>query len=140
MTITTQERREGHMSKLIPPHGGKGLTCCLLEGAALEAEKKKAESNLSYFGRHTKTFFSFKTQGTTSQISIKDPNAEALVLEGLVLGHPDILRKFNIAVKQDELEKQCKAEKVFKGSNPDRGCTFDFSELAPEVFYMIRRI
>jgi sulfate adenylyltransferase len=32
------------MSKLIPPHGGKGLTCCLLEGAELEAEKKKAET------------------------------------------------------------------------------------------------
>jgi len=31
------------MSQLIPPHGGKGLTCCLLEGAALEEEKKKAE-------------------------------------------------------------------------------------------------
>lgn len=31
------------MSKLVPPHGGKGLTCCLLEGAELEAEKKKAE-------------------------------------------------------------------------------------------------
>jgi len=31
------------MSKLIPPHGGKGLTCCLLEGDALAAEKKKAE-------------------------------------------------------------------------------------------------
>jgi sulfate adenylyltransferase len=30
------------MSNLIPPHGGKGLVCCLLEGAALEAEKKKA--------------------------------------------------------------------------------------------------
>ena len=30
------------MAKLIPPHGGKGLTCCLLEGAELEAEKKKA--------------------------------------------------------------------------------------------------
>lgn len=30
------------MSKLIPPHGGKGLTICLLEGAALEAEKQKA--------------------------------------------------------------------------------------------------
>jgi sulfate adenylyltransferase len=30
------------MSKLIPPHGGKGLTKCLLEGAQLEAEKKKA--------------------------------------------------------------------------------------------------
>jgi sulfate adenylyltransferase len=32
------------MSNLIPPHGGKGLTCCLLEGDALAAEKKKAES------------------------------------------------------------------------------------------------
>jgi sulfate adenylyltransferase len=31
------------MSQLIPPHGGKGLTCCLLEGDALAAEKKKAE-------------------------------------------------------------------------------------------------
>jgi sulfate adenylyltransferase len=31
------------MSNLIPPHGGKGLTCCLLEGAELDAEKKKAE-------------------------------------------------------------------------------------------------
>ncbi len=31
------------MSNLVPPHGGKGLTCCLLEGAELEAEKKKAE-------------------------------------------------------------------------------------------------
>ncbi len=30
------------MSKLVPPHGGKGLVCCLLEGAALEDEKKKA--------------------------------------------------------------------------------------------------
>lgn len=31
------------MSNLIPPHGGKGLVCRLLEGAELEAEKKKAE-------------------------------------------------------------------------------------------------
>ena len=31
------------MSKLVAPHGGKGLVCCLLEGAELEAEKKKAE-------------------------------------------------------------------------------------------------
>ncbi|MCA1944365.1 MAG: sulfate adenylyltransferase [Desulfovibrio sp.] len=30
------------MSKLVPPHGGKGLVCCLLEGAELESEKKKA--------------------------------------------------------------------------------------------------
>ena len=31
------------MANLIPPHGGKGLTCCLLEGKELEAEKKKAQ-------------------------------------------------------------------------------------------------
>lgn len=31
------------MSNLVAPHGGKGLTCCLLEGAELDAEKKKAE-------------------------------------------------------------------------------------------------
>ena len=30
------------MSKLVPPHGGKGLVCRLLQGAELEAEKKKA--------------------------------------------------------------------------------------------------
>lgn len=31
------------MSGLVPPHGGKGLTECLLKGEALNAEKKKAE-------------------------------------------------------------------------------------------------
>jgi sulfate adenylyltransferase len=31
------------MAQLVPPHGGKGLTTCLLEGAELEAEKTKAE-------------------------------------------------------------------------------------------------
>jgi sulfate adenylyltransferase len=31
------------MSKLIAPHGGKGLVCALLEGAEVEAEKKRAE-------------------------------------------------------------------------------------------------
>jgi sulfate adenylyltransferase len=30
------------MSKLVAPHGGKGLVCALLEGSALEAELKKA--------------------------------------------------------------------------------------------------
>jgi sulfate adenylyltransferase len=29
-------------SKLVPPHGGKGLVCCLLQGAELAAEQKKA--------------------------------------------------------------------------------------------------
>jgi sulfate adenylyltransferase len=31
------------MTKLVAPHGGKGLTICLLEGAELAEEKKKAE-------------------------------------------------------------------------------------------------
>ncbi|GAB7021927.1 sulfate adenylyltransferase [Salidesulfovibrio brasiliensis] len=31
------------MSKLVAPHGGKGLVCCLLEGAERDAELKKAE-------------------------------------------------------------------------------------------------
>lgn len=31
------------MSKLLPPHGGKGLTVCLLEGSAREDELKKAQ-------------------------------------------------------------------------------------------------
>ncbi|OQY59716.1 MAG: sulfate adenylyltransferase [Desulfobacteraceae bacterium 4572_88] len=31
------------MAKLVEPHGGKGLVCCLLEGAELATEKKKAE-------------------------------------------------------------------------------------------------
>ncbi|MEW6219659.1 MAG: sulfate adenylyltransferase [Thermodesulfobacteriota bacterium] len=31
------------MSKLVPPHGGKGLTCCLLKGHDLEAAREKAE-------------------------------------------------------------------------------------------------
>jgi sulfate adenylyltransferase len=31
------------MSNLVPPHGGKGLVICLLEGDELAAEKKKAE-------------------------------------------------------------------------------------------------
>ncbi|AMK10369.1 MAG: sulfate adenylyltransferase [Pseudodesulfovibrio sp.] len=30
------------MSNLVAPHGGKGLVCCLLKGAELEAETKKA--------------------------------------------------------------------------------------------------
>ena len=34
------------MANLIPPHGGKGLTKCLLEGAERDAELKKAEGLL----------------------------------------------------------------------------------------------
>jgi sulfate adenylyltransferase len=35
-------KKRNSMSKLVAPHGGKGLVCCLLEGAELEAEKAKA--------------------------------------------------------------------------------------------------
>jgi len=31
------------MSKLVAPHGGKGLVCCLLHGNELEAELEKAK-------------------------------------------------------------------------------------------------
>ena len=31
------------MANLVPPHGGKGLVCCLLEGAELAAEQEKAK-------------------------------------------------------------------------------------------------
>jgi sulfate adenylyltransferase len=31
------------MSKLVAPHGGKGLVICKLEGADLEAEKQKQQ-------------------------------------------------------------------------------------------------
>lgn len=58
----------------------------------------------------------------------------------MVLGHPDILRRFNITLKQDELNKQCKVEKVYKGENQSNGTTYEFVELAPEVFSMIRKI
>ena len=65
--------------------------------------------------RHTKDLFKIQKQDKVSQISIKDPNAEAQVLEGKVLGHPDILRKFNITMKQDDLNKCCSVQKAHKG-------------------------
>lgn len=39
--IATNQMEDFSMSKLVPPHGGKGLVCCLLEGAALEEELKR---------------------------------------------------------------------------------------------------
>jgi len=41
------------MSKLVPPHGGKGLVCCLLHGAEREAELEKAANlkTISITGR-----------------------------------------------------------------------------------------
>ncbi len=54
------------------------------------------------------------------------------------MGHPDILRKFNHSLKQDELEKKSKIEKVTEIVGEE--FTFDFIELAPEIFSIIRQI
>ena len=43
------------MSGLIPPHGGKGLVCALLEGEELKAEIKKS-------GRSEKAFYYWKRE------------------------------------------------------------------------------
>lgn len=75
-----------------------------------------------------------------AQISPKDPNAEALVIEGQVLGHPDIIKRFNVAIKGDELLKLSKVEKVTQAINAVDEFSYDFVELAPEVFHTIRKI
>jgi sulfate adenylyltransferase len=53
------------MSGLIPPHGGKGLVCALLEGAELDAEKKKAEGlkKISISGRENGDLIMLGTGG-----------------------------------------------------------------------------
>lgn len=56
----------------------------------------------------------------------------------MVLGHPDVLRRFNGVLKVEELEKQSKIEKIISLQNND--ITFDFVELAPEIFHSIRKI
>jgi hypothetical protein len=38
------ERRTEHMAKLVEPHGGKGLTICLLEGAELKQKRKRPKA------------------------------------------------------------------------------------------------
>jgi hypothetical protein len=55
-----------------------------------------------------------------------------------VLGHPDILRKFNIAMKQDDLNKCCSVQKAHKGEI--EGVQYELFEMAPEVFSIIRKI
>ena len=103
-----------------------------------EEEYKKREGKIQYMSRHTKDLFKIQKQEKVSQISIKDPNAEAQVLEGKVLGHPDILRKFNVAMKQDDLNKSCMVQKSHKGEI--EGVSYELLEMAPEVFSIIRKI
>lgn len=85
-------------------------------------------------------FFAFNRQGVGATISPKDPNAEALVIEGQVLGHPEIIKKFNVAMKSDEVAKQSKIEKVTSSVNQLEEFSYDFVELAPEIFSILRKI
>ena len=60
------------MSNLVPPHGGKGLICRLLEGAELEAEKKKAEGL-------KKISISPRAKGDTIIFEAPDTNRDVIV-------------------------------------------------------------
>lgn len=65
----------------------------------------------------------------------KDFN-EGAQLEGLVLGHPDTLRKFNIKMKEDDLMLQARTERISVSYDVDvkPAEPFKFIELAPEIF------
>ena len=59
-----------------------------------------------------------------------------------MLGHPDILRKFNIKMKEDDLELQSRLERISIAYDEDvkPAEPFKFIELAPEIFQIIRRM
>jgi hypothetical protein len=65
------------------------------EGIQTVEETKAKATNFQYIWRHLKEFFAFNRQAAGATISAKDPNAEALVIEGQILGHPDVMRKIN---------------------------------------------
>lgn len=109
-------------------------------GLETQQEKKAKVTGLNYIIKHIKEFFAFNRQGVGATISPKDPNAEALVIEGQVLGHPDVIRKFNVALKAEEVSKQSKIEKVTSAVNSVEDFSYDFVELAPEIFSILRRI
>ncbi|CDW74551.1 phosphatidylinositol-4-phosphate 5-kinase [Stylonychia lemnae] len=109
-------------------------------GLETQMEKKEKVTGIRYIIKHIKEFFAFNRQGAGAQISPKDPNAEALVIEGQVLGHPEIIKRFNVTMKSDELNKCSKTEKVTQAINTVEDFKYDFIELAPEVFHVIRKI
>lgn len=84
--------------------------------------------------------FVAEQEGSNQMVS-KDFN-EGTLLEGLVLGHPDIMRKFNIKMKDEDLELQARLERIAiaydESIKPAE--QFRFIELAPEIFQIIRRI
>ncbi|CDW83708.1 phosphatidylinositol-4-phosphate 5-kinase [Stylonychia lemnae] len=102
-----------------------------------ELQLNKDNKGMAMINKATDLIYLSK-QGAAAQISNKDPNADTQAIEGLVLGHPDILRKFNQTMKQDEVDKFSKTEKV--SSIQYQGLSYDFVELAPEIFHIIRQI
>lgn len=57
-----------------------------------------------------------------------------------MLGHPEILKRFNHPIKIEDLQKQVLVEKVTQAVNSTESFTYDFVELAPDVFSIIRKI
>ena len=51
-------------------------------GLETQQEKKAKVSGMNYIVKHIVEFFAFNRQGVGATISPKDPNAEALVIEG----------------------------------------------------------
>ena len=78
------------MSKLVAPHGGKGLVCALLEGAEREAELKKAaglasgsgEPNKKKVGKISKAKLMEVVNIKMPDLNTKDPEAAARILAG----------------------------------------------------------
>jgi hypothetical protein len=74
------------------------------------------------------------------QVNVKDNGS---LTEGVILGHPDNIRKTKLTFKQEDLERNSKIEKVTQviyNENMNVYATYDFIELAPEVFSVLRKL
>ena len=139
-------------SKLVAPHGGKGLVCALLEGAEREAELKKAGLSLlgsgAFFplsGSTTKadwkcvcenfqmadgTFWPVPiTLDVTAAdaAGIKVGDEIALVRKGETFATMKVTEKFEMT----EADKRWECEKVFKGEG-EESVGDKFWEIAPK--------
>jgi hypothetical protein len=61
------------------------------------------------------------------------PVDDATLLEGQLLGHPNLMNKFINPLKSDDLGAQLKVEKATNVILDDSS-SFDIVELAPEIF------
>jgi len=143
------------MSKLVAPHGGKGLVCALLEGAERDAELKKAEglkqieisarakgdlimmgiggfSPLSGF--MTKADWkgvceSFQTLDVAAgdAAAIAEGDEIALVKDGITFATMKVEEKYEMT----DADKKWECEKVFMGEG-EESVDGKFWEIAPE--------